>query len=659
MADKTDTSTNVEKIDSLKTEFDDIKKSLTELTNQLKNNDSLSEDEKKAKTDELKAKADELEQTKQKIENEIHSLESKTDDDSKKAKEKAEILLTTINETMALYDSILNTESTNVSSTTPETKDGEKKSFKDWIWDKWDKTKDWAWEQWDKVKENPGKYILRATGLAAAWVAIKKAWNRLSWKRKKKKKEWKSETSSENNKSKEEQKKWFWERPLWKTITGIWMGLWILSWAYYVTHWAVTWNWAPRDMFDRSREKKLKFDDAMNYCKWAIANERGLDWAQYDMDLKYHEETSEIEAYWERIKINKNSRKIEWLAVTFKSYEHMINTAIIIAFLKKNYSWLCSKKDPFSLSWSRTWNVEVNTNGKDEKALDWTWKWWRITGIWGAAILSIITGIRSKSVRVWASTLIAWWALWFIWWYAFDTDNPMSKHMPELDNEYWKKALAWYLNNLDCWEARKQSVEDITASPIKPEVEECMKDIEDTNKELVSRWSRRKLDAIQDPNNPSRYTIKAYSRDFSAEVSWEWEDKKIKILWISWWNPSIKVNPNKPEKAESFFKLEMPLKEGLYLSNFLWYILDDNSNCILKWNKYPYFYYWKRAWLAKPWIYFNDPSWDTYILTEESFKKRMPTVFNNKNLLLDFLNDWIVFNNWYDVRRNPDTLKDA
>ena len=56
----------------------------------------LSEEEKKTQADALKSQA---EAAKQKVENEIRLLESKTDDDSKKAKDEAEALLTTINVT--------------------------------------------------------------------------------------------------------------------------------------------------------------------------------------------------------------------------------------------------------------------------------------------------------------------------------------------------------------------------------------------------------------------------------------------------------------------------------------------------------------------------------------------------------------------------------
>ena len=88
-------------IEQLKKETDEIKKWLDEL----KNNVSLSEEEKKNKAEELKNQA---ETTRQKIQLEIDALADKTDDESKKKKEEAEALLTSFNETMSLYASILN-----------------------------------------------------------------------------------------------------------------------------------------------------------------------------------------------------------------------------------------------------------------------------------------------------------------------------------------------------------------------------------------------------------------------------------------------------------------------------------------------------------------------------------------------------------------------
>jgi hypothetical protein len=157
-------------------------------------------------------------------------------------------------------------------------------------------------------------------------------------------------------------------------------------------------------LWDRERGKKLEFDDALNYCKWAL-NKEGMS---QGMNLKYHEDTWEIEAYGERIKINKNKRKIEWLNVDFKKYEHMINTAIVIAYLKKNYSWKCDKNNPFNLNGSWQWDIDVSTREGNEEALDWTWNWGRIASITTAGIASIIATMRSGNLKLGASVLTAW-----------------------------------------------------------------------------------------------------------------------------------------------------------------------------------------------------------------------------------------------------------
>ena len=83
-------------IDQLKIEVGNIKNSL----NELKNNVTLSEKEKKDKAENLKKQA---ETTKQKIQAEIDALANKTDNDSKKKKEEAETLLNSFNEILGLY----------------------------------------------------------------------------------------------------------------------------------------------------------------------------------------------------------------------------------------------------------------------------------------------------------------------------------------------------------------------------------------------------------------------------------------------------------------------------------------------------------------------------------------------------------------------------
>ena len=206
-------------IENLKKEVDDIKNSL----NKLKNNVSLSEVEKKEKAETLKIQA---ETTKQKIQDEIHSLETKTDDASKKQMEEVETLLNSFSEIMNFYTSILNPT------------ENEKKKVETETWFFW-KAWDWIWEQWsnvwsgDKRKEQPWKNLLYTTWFVATWIWavalaykwIKKIWNRAFWDDEKKQKQ--KEKKSKEEKSFRETKwgkflKWTWiATATWWWIYGI------------------------------------------------------------------------------------------------------------------------------------------------------------------------------------------------------------------------------------------------------------------------------------------------------------------------------------------------------------------------------------------------------------------------------------------------------
>jgi hypothetical protein len=87
-------------LETLKKEVDDFKTLLDEL----KNNVTISEAEKKNKVDSLKSRA---ETTKEKIQMEIDALSEKTDSTSKKQKEEAEALLKSFDDMVKLQMNVL------------------------------------------------------------------------------------------------------------------------------------------------------------------------------------------------------------------------------------------------------------------------------------------------------------------------------------------------------------------------------------------------------------------------------------------------------------------------------------------------------------------------------------------------------------------------
>ena len=635
--------TNIEK---LRREADEVKRWLEELKENLS---TISEADKQNKIEWLRAKIDE---TKQKIQLEINSLSSKTDDTSKQKKEEAEALLRSFEETARLYSSIINPEDSTSKGVIDKTKDTYT-TTKDWIWEQWNDVRDkekWKEEWWMNALRTAWFVATWVWAAALAYKWVKKLWNWAFWDNKNEdedenENEEAEEKTNKKKKNKEKKEKKdetpFWDRRYGKALK--WTGIWTA--AYYVSHWIYTKNRWLNDLFDREKGKKLDFDMALDYCKWAIANQDNREDMSYGLNLKYHEDTWEIEAYWERVKINKNNRKIEWLAVDFKKYEHMINTAILIAYLKKNYSWKCANNTPFHLTGSRQWDINVNTWNGSEEAVDWTGNQWKIVWVTSGCILGIVTWIFWW-LKAWAAVWVPSWIVWYGLWDAQDKNNIMNDHMPEVDNENWKKNLQAYLNRLGCWESRNQTAEDVTESPIKKEVVECIETIQGTCPELENRWGRRKLDAIQDPNDERKYTIKAYGRDFSAEITWNEWNRKIKILWISWWNPSIKADMSK----WNISSLELPLKEWVYMSSLIGFLLDSYHN---KWVDYPRFQ-WKDRIIANRGIYFNDATdlsfgYDTRVLSEEKLKERMPTLL--RPILLEFLNDWITWENNISIRK--------
>ena len=548
--------------------------------------------------------------------------------------------------------------------------------------DKWirEKTKDYVWEQWgdvtswEKWKEEPWKNILRAVGFWVTGYALykwaKKLWNWAFWDKEDEEDEEDEETEEKPKKKKKKKKsdKSFWDSTAWQILKTTWTILWVWTWVYYLAHWIYTKNWWLNDLWDWEKGKKLDFDTALHVAEWAISNQDNKEWMSYGLDLKYHEDTSEIEAYWIRVKIDKDKRKIVWKwmdNVSFNKYEHMISTAILIAYLKKNYSWKCKNNAPFSYSWGWSGNIDVNGSEGSNTAADWTWSGWRIVWVSAAWIAWIATGIFG-GLQTWAAVWVVWGVVWWALGYAYDTNNILHQHMPEIDNEFWMNSLCAYLNSMKCWQERNESEEDITESPIKDEVWKCVKKIQDENPDLPAEWWRRAFDAVPDPEHPGRYTIKAYWREIYAEVKdgevfeniptlsqtvkdsmqklWG-STKKMKVLWISGWNPEIKADMSE----WNIWDIELPLQEWLYMTALIGQLLDKYHH---KWNEYPRFEYtwrvadevlsWFWLWWDARGLFFSDSRVDTLAISREKFEKNMPTLSRDEynERFLKFLN-WI------------------
>ena len=387
-------------IDQLKTEVDDIKKSL----NELKNNVSLSENEKKNKAEELKAQA---EATKQKIENEIHSLEDKTDDESKKKKEEAEALLNTFNETMTLYTSILNSAESKTDQDNPESTKQE--DIKDEKWFFW-KTWEWIWEQWsdvwsgDKRKEEPWKNVLRAVWFWVTWYAIvkwiKKLWNRAFWDDEKKKEDEESQD-----------KEWFWDKWYWKALkrTGIW------TWIYYISHWLITWDWSIFWWNPFSKEKK----DGVGTTPWSNieTSEKAYEKLSQEDKQIYEFSASAINEY-------------QWNIMWDQKWSNMVEDLMWDSEFDKDKIWLI----PFMLS---------NRYDSLNKMLSETSFYYEIIGTeWHIA--------RDKLKDFWLDGLkkLLTPLVWAVDWLTFDLLNINDGLDSLIEKLKWVEWLEWILRTV-------------------------------------------------------------------------------------------------------------------------------------------------------------------------------------------------------------------
>ena len=307
MTDKKETSNKDVKIDTLKLEVSDIGKLLEDLSNELKNNEKLPEEEKRAKNDALKAKVDTIktqaETVKKKIEAKISALSDKTDNDSVKEKEEAETLLTSLNKTIALKASILNTWSKSIAETPTETTDNGNKWFFKSIWD-------WFTDKRNSFKNKDNKDKAKTVWLVAAWAWAVWLIYWLFWKK-------------ARERRKEIDKLSFWQRPFGRILkwTLIWSA--VVWWGYLLLkHLWLIWksdkvdgkssdeeklNWYENEIVNKPENKEKfeiyeAFGENIDTLYWSIYDRELKSWYEDELEMqKIAQEQSDWEKHYKWI----------------------------------------------------------------------------------------------------------------------------------------------------------------------------------------------------------------------------------------------------------------------------------------------------------------------------------------------------------------------
>ena len=618
-------------IEQLKKKTDEIKTWLEEL----KNNVTLSETEKKSKAETLKSQA---ETTKQSIQTEINALSDKTDDESKKKKEEAETLLNSFNETISLYSSVLNSTESKPEEQAKEETEEEKGIFekaKDWVWDQWDDI--WDKEKW---KTEWWKNALRTAWFVATWVwavalaykGIKSLWNRAFWDDEEEEEEEKTESKPKKKKKSSWWKKW---------LAAIW--IWT-AWYLWYKHWdKIKEFWG--DMRDKikkifEREKPLTIEEAVKSATSEVRNWKIKEnpfRQHFEWWITYNEADGTISSYWETTTIDVKHRRIEWLnGVKFPNYEELVHAANIINFARRNFAWKCQSTEPFEISdwWWGDLVVQLANWEKPEwiSASDSS-LWTKILWAWGCAIWTAL----------WAYILWVKWAVWlwvtlWLWWAAvwdyIDNDSSVW-------NTAWSVAswtnLKRFKNCLNeqknskwdsLWPKKShQEVSPDDASPIEKELNEIIKEIESQGWEWP--WWRD-LKAEQDKNNPEIFVISSYHQSVPITLKWCTETGSNHVDYSK--IKGIKIWKYRESDRWEWLGIDFPhnkewLKECIRTANLTNFIRWNNDFAWNWWEDFP-FVYWK---YNVPFALDMDTIgiWWKAILSHDSLTTKFPTIYND------------------------------
>ena len=654
-------------IEQLRKEADDVKNAL----DALKNNVSLSETEKKNESEKLKSQAEAM---KQKIQSEIDALADKTDDESKRKKEEAETLLTSFNETMNLYAIILNSSEVQTTDSTTKEKQDEEKSI-------WWKTKDWVWEQWDDVwskdkwKEEWWKNLLRTAWFVATWVWavaltvkwVKKLWNRAFWKKESNKK-----SSEKDNDKKDEKSEWKtpWRKKflVWSAIAG---GT-VIWWVELYKNWNLV-----KSFFKEKLWLVLSFDESLYTVETEVRNWINKDSNFWNMCgnfewLTYDENTQEICSFWEKTKINKNKKEIDWMSwVQFASWEELFHAANLVNFAKRNLKWMWENSTPFQIN-KTTWDIDFSMSEEWKKkfiSANWSNFWTEVLWLWWAWIWSLLwlyfLGLKWGLVWwVWA------WLAWYTVWSLIDNTSTMRNISSTIAKGANLQKFVGYLNKQNIWWEHKEEYEPDDTTPMSKAFNEVKHEIDDAYWE-TDYSAIRDLKLDWDESQPSVYKIKSYYQEVKITLEWcsakKWENIDYsKITKISIWKYEKKSQIEDEESRWDWLNIDFPhtenwLKEAIRVANLTNKIRHDWSK---NWaEKYP-FAYWKYKSpfgleIDVPWLWTNYIWWTT-ILNNSTLKEKYPTLHKDLEKFPSFSSAvWAVSNRSFQSKMHNQALSNS
>ena len=444
-----------------------------------------------------------------------------------------------------------------------------------------------------------------------------------------------------------------------KFLIWAWIATWtVVWWVEVYKHWNKISAW-----FQEKLWLALSFEEARQKVEnevrnWKVDDDHfGAFNANFDSGITYNEETQEICSYEQKTKIDKKTKKLEWLDVEFASYEELIHAANIVNFAKRKLRWRWASSAPFkqtdrwwdiAFACSGTWEAEfLSANNSNERS--WILGtvgtvWWWILGWYCAWV---------KWVAIWS---LSWWLGWYVLWAYIDNTSAAGRCCQTIAR--WKN-FDLFLNYLNrqtdengksLWESVWDEHIDPNWTPINNLIDNWYEGIDYSKREWVlaeiektywyweSHSWRRNLEIIRDKSKPNDYIIKSFGHNAKLTIEW-WPDaiwgeidySKIKKIHIEkyedndWWD-WLDID---------FPKTEEWVKEAIKTANLTNMIREDRNR--KWWEEFPFMYGMYVRWLTDwsfnldidtPGIWSNYQWW-TCVVSHDMLKNRFPTIFED------------------------------
>ena len=368
--------------------------------------------------------------------------------------------------------------------------------------------------------------------------------------------------------------------------------------------------------------------------------------------MSYDENTHEISSFWQKTKINKSNKTIDWEPmdkVQFASWEELFHAVNIVNFAKRELKWRWANETPFSVN-KTTWDIDFSISDAWKTQFigaNWSNFWTTVLWLWWTAGGWLLWGyfLWLKWWLVWAT---AWWLAWYTLWSVIDNTSTMWRACGTIAKWANLEKFKNYLNSQNIWWEQKEEYKPDDETPIHKYLNKVKQEIDDAYWDWTEDSARRDLEIERNESKPDTYKIKSYYQEIMLKLDWctakKWEDidfSKINNIRIEKYDT---ISGKKIGSRWDWLDIKFPstekwIEEAIRTANLTNKIVNDWR--WKWWESYPFFR-WK---YSTPPCLDMDTDWFRWktILSRDG-AKLTPTLFED---LKKWSNWWIWSTVWY------------